>query len=49
MLDVVGVGEITFRKYGRFFLDLISFYDKGKSEIRISKSGTNSKSKFSKE
>jgi ATP-dependent DNA helicase RecQ len=26
MLDVVGVGEITFRKYGRFFLDLISSY-----------------------
>jgi ATP-dependent DNA helicase RecQ len=40
MLDVVGVGEITFRKYGRFFLDLISSYEKGKSEIRISKSET---------
>ena len=26
MLEVVGVGEITFRKYGRFFLDLISSY-----------------------
>jgi ATP-dependent DNA helicase RecQ len=26
MLSVVGVGEITFRKYGRFFLDLISSY-----------------------
>jgi ATP-dependent DNA helicase RecQ len=44
MLDVVGVGEITFRKYGRFFLDLISSYDKGKPEIRISKSETDSKS-----
>jgi ATP-dependent DNA helicase RecQ len=40
MLNVVGVGEITFRKYGRFFLDLISSYDKGKSEIRISKPET---------
>jgi ATP-dependent DNA helicase RecQ len=31
MLEVVGVGEVTFRKYGRFFLDLISSYgeDKG--------------------
>jgi ATP-dependent DNA helicase RecQ len=29
MLGVVGVGEITFRKYGRFFLDLISSYNKG--------------------
>jgi ATP-dependent DNA helicase RecQ len=31
MMEIVGVGEITFRKYGRFFLDLISSYgeDKG--------------------
>jgi len=47
MLGVVGVGEITFRKYGRFFLDLISSHDKDKSEIRISKSGTNSESGYS--
>jgi ATP-dependent DNA helicase RecQ len=47
MLGVAGVGEITFRKYGRFFLDLISSYEKGKPEIRISKSETNSKSEFS--
>ena len=46
MLGVVGVGEITFRKYGRFFLDLISSYKENKSEIRISKSETNSKSEF---
>jgi ATP-dependent DNA helicase RecQ len=47
MLSVVGVGEITFRKYGRFFLDLISSYDKSKFETRISKSETNSKSGYS--
>ncbi len=42
MLGVVGVGEITFRKYGRFFLDLISSYKENKPEIRISKSGYSS-------
>ena len=47
MLDVVGVGEITSRKYGRFFLDLISSYKESKPEIRISKSETNSKTEFS--
>jgi hypothetical protein len=47
MLEVVGVGEITFRKYGRFFLDLISSYGKDKPEIRISKPETNSKPGYS--
>jgi len=48
MMAVVGVGEVTFRKYGRFFLDLISCYEESKSEIRISKSETISKSENAK-
>jgi len=32
MMTVVGVGEITFKKYGRSFLDLISSYGSGKRE-----------------
>jgi hypothetical protein len=31
MMAVVGVGEITFRKYGSVFLDLISKWKKGRN------------------
>ena len=32
MMTIVGVGEITFKKYGRSFLDLISSYASGRKE-----------------
>jgi hypothetical protein len=32
MMNIVGVGEITFRKYGRSFLDLISFHVSGEEK-----------------
>lgn len=31
MMSIIGVGEITFKKYGRHFMDLISSYSKAKS------------------
>ncbi len=36
MMTVVGVGEITFKKYGRSFLDVISSYASGENRSRRS-------------
>jgi superfamily II DNA helicase RecQ len=32
MMRIVGVGEITFRKYGKTFLDLISSWNSRRKE-----------------